>query len=398
MPDDTPSVTKRLLSPTQRNIVGAGLTVLAGVIVLGAIYGLFLLMRSFVNTFSDVLLPVALAAILATLLRPIVNFFETKLKLSRAKSIGLLFALVILAMAALASYAAPLIFKQSIELIDSAPTLASNVINYASENAPWLKDWIAEKTGGESIDVLIKNFVAEHSSSIKTAVEQTLKTLGTAGGILIGLFAKIAAYAVVPVYLFYLLDSQRDKWRDIESQLSFIDQKWRDDIMFLIKQFVDILVSFFRGQILIGMILSVLFAIGFGLSGLKFAILLGIMVGLGNIVPYLGTILGVGVVLPLAFFQTGGGWPTVGFCVLTFAVVQVVQDYVLTPKIMGDKTGMGPMLIIFSIFFWGTALGGILGMIMAIPLTAFFLVFWRLAREKYLPKLMNSLKADEQTA
>ena len=55
---------------------------------------------------------------------------------------------------------------------------------------------------------------------------------------------------------------------------------------------------------------------------------------------------------------------------------------------MGDKTGMGPMLIIFSVFFWGTALGGLLGMILAIPLTAFFLVFWRLVRDKYLPALV----------
>ncbi|MGE9294993.1 MAG: AI-2E family transporter, partial [Puniceicoccales bacterium] len=162
-----------------------------------------------------------------------------------------------------------------------------------------------------------------------------------------------------------------------------------EDIIFLVRQFVDILVSFFRGQILIGLILSLLFALGFGLIGLKFAILLGILVGLGNIVPYLGTILGITVVLPLAYFQPGGGLQLIGMGVVVFAVVQTVEDYVLRPKIMGDKTGMGPMLIIFSIFFWGTALGGILGMILAIPLTAFFLVFWRLAREKYLPKLLN---------
>ena len=66
------------------------------------------------------------------------------------------------------------------------------------------------------------------------------------------------------------------------------------------------------------------------------------------------------------------------------------QIALFTPRIMGNRTGMSPMLIIFSVFFWGIALGGIIGMILAIPLTAFFLVFWRLAREHYLPALTQS--------
>jgi len=399
MPDEpSPSSPNRFLSPTQRNIVGAGITVLSAAVLLGAVYGIFLLLRGFVNTFSDVLLPVALAAIMATLLRPLVKFFQEKLKLSQVKSILLLFALVLLALFGLAAYAVPLLFQQTLEFIDAVPRLIGNVVTFAGEKMPWLNEWIGKQTGGESIDVIIRNFVTEHSSMLKEALSKSLQTIGLAGGFLIGMFAKIAAYAVIPVYLFYLLDSQRDNWKGVESQLSFINDKWREDIIFLIRQFVDILVSFFRGQILIGMIMSVLFAFGFGVIGLKFAILLGILVGLGNIVPYLGTILGVTIVLPLAYFQQDGGWTLVGLCVLVFGIVQAIQDYVLTPKIMGDKTGMGPMLIIFSIFFWGTALGGILGMILAIPLTAFFLIFWRLAREKYLPKLLNNESKTETDA
>jgi predicted PurR-regulated permease PerM len=92
-------------------------------------------------------------------------------------------------------------------------------------------------------------------------------------------------------------------------------------------------------------------------------------------------------VLPIAYFQEDGGPLLIGLCALVFIIGQLLTDYVFTPRIMGKKTGMSPMLIIFSIFFWGAALGGLLGMILAIPLTAFFLVFWRLAREKYLPAL-----------
>ena len=68
----------------------------------------------------------------------------------------------------------------------------------------------------------------------------------------------------------------------------------------------------------------------------------------------------------------------------TFVLVQLLGSYYLTPKIMGEKTGMHPVVVILAIFFWGTALGGILGMIAAIPLTAFLIVAWRLLRRKYL--------------
>jgi predicted PurR-regulated permease PerM len=69
---------------------------------------------------------------------------------------------------------------------------------------------------------------------------------------------------------------------------------------------------------------------------------------------------------------------------VVFTVVQLIESYVLTPKIMGSRTGLHPMAIIVAVFFWGSALSGILGMILAIPITAFLVVFWRLAREKYI--------------
>jgi len=139
--------------------------------------------------------------------------------------------------------------------------------------------------------------------------------------------------------------------------------------------------------VIIGLLLGLVLAIGFGLVGLKFGIFLGLILGLLNIIPYLGTMIGLITVLPLAYLQDEGGPVLVGLSLVVFIIGQLLTDYLFTPRIMGDKTGMSPMLIIFSVFFWGAALGGILGMILAIPLTAFFLVFWRLAREKYLPAL-----------
>ena len=99
-------------------------------------------------------------------------------------------------------------------------------------------------------------------------------------------------------------------------------------------------------------------------------------------------VIGLGIGLPLAYFQEGGGWPVLLGVVIVFTVVQMIEGYILTPKVMGDRTGLHPMAIIVAVFFWGSALGGIMGMILAIPLTAFLVVFWRLAQEKYMPELV----------
>ena len=116
-----------------------------------------------------------------------------------------------------------------------------------------------------------------------------------------------------------------------------------------------------------------------GVAGL----IIGLIVGVFNIVPYLGTIVGLAVTLPLAFLQPEGGWRLVGLVLLVKIFVQAIEGWVLTPKIMGDRTGLHPITIIVAIFFWGTAFNGVLGMLLAIPLTAFFVTAWRLAKRKY---------------
>ena len=157
----------------------------------------------------------------------------------------------------------------------------------------------------------------------------------------------------------------------------------RADVVFLVREFVIIIESFFRGQMLIGFILGVLLSIGFTLVGLKFGLLIGLVLGALNIVPYLGTIIGLATVVPLAFFQPGGGWQLLGLVLLVKTLVQLIESWVITPKVMGERTGLHPVTIIVAIFFWGTAFGGVLGMLLAIPLTAFFVTAWRLAKQKY---------------
>ncbi|HAV14194.1 MAG TPA: AI-2E family transporter [Opitutae bacterium] len=384
---------KPLLSPAQKRIVAAGGTALAAVFLIATCFYLFILLRHFVSSFKDVLLPLAIAAILATLLRPIITFCETKTRLNRVGGIILLYLLVLLVLAATALFCVPGILAQTGEFLQALPELSAKLLEYLQGVAPGIWEWLHEKLG-QSPDSYVQDLMSENSDVIKQTLTGLQSSAGSMMSFMGGVFGKIAAYSIIPVYLFFILNGDRDIWKDLQKQLNFLPTERRDDLIFLGRQFSDILVAFFRGQIIIGVLLGLVLSIGFGLVGLKLGIAIGFLLGLLNIIPYLGTMLGIVIVLPLAYFQDGGGTNLIIYCAIVFAIGQLLTDYVFTPRIMGDKTGMGPMLIIFSVFFWGTALGGLLGMILAIPLTAFFLVFWRLARDKYLPALTAKKEVD----
>jgi predicted PurR-regulated permease PerM len=386
------------LSPSQKRIIAAGATALALILLIATACALFVVLQMFILTFKDVLLPLAIAAILATLLRPIITLCEKHTPLSKTQGIILLYLLVLLAIAIITVLLLPILLRQVAEFIEAVPSIRDNFYQFLQEKTPAAWQWLYAKLG-QAPDVYVQNIVATHSETITNALQSLPERISMIGGSVSGfigsMFAKIAAYAIIPIYLFFILNGNRDVWNDMQKQLSFLPDERRHDIVFLCRQFSEILIAFFRGQIIIGLLLGVVLAVGFALVGLKFGIVLGLVLGLLNIIPYLGTMLGILTVLPLAYFQDDGGTSLIGLCAAVFIIGQLLTDYVFTPRIMGDKTGMGPMLIIFSIFFWGVALGGIMGMVLAIPLTAFLLIFWRLARERYLPALTSKHSAAE---
>jgi predicted PurR-regulated permease PerM len=189
-----------------------------------------------------------------------------------------------------------------------------------------------------------------------------------AGAGLFGALGSLLSWAVLPIYFGFFLMVEPSRKGDLGQLLPFLKEETRKDVVYLATEFIEIVVAFFRGQLVIAFLQGILYAL--------------------NIIPYLGSIVGLGVSIPLAYFQEGGGLVLVLLVLVVFSVVQLIESYLLTPKIMGDQTGLHPIAIIVAIFFWGTALQGIMGMILAIPLTAFLVVFWRLAREKYIQELV----------
>jgi predicted PurR-regulated permease PerM len=343
---------------------------------------LFWLAATFLSEFAHVFLPVAVAAVAALVFRPYYSVLERHLP--TALALVAFFVSVLLPFVAFGWFFGSLIVEQVTDLINRLPELWQRFAAVVRERWPQVMEFFERHPLGQRL----RGAVVGQADVLVGGLEFFGgKALSAGAGLLRGVGA-VLNWVVTPVYLAFFLMADIRPARALESQLTFLREETRKDVVFLVREFVNIIVAFFRGQIVVAFLQGLLFAVGFSLVGLRYGLLLGLLLGFLNIVPYLGSIIGMSAALPLAYFHPTGGLGTLLGVIVVFAVVQLIEAYVLTPRIMGQRTGLHPMAIIFSVFFWGTAFHGILGMILAIPLTAFLVVFWRLAREKYIGELV----------
>ncbi len=368
-----------ILSASQRRVVGSALTLAAFLGSLALLILAVVVLGRLVGAFSSVLWPLALAGVLALILRPLVELIERRLQLRRFTAVVLLYGLFVLLAGAGVIALVPPLAQQLIDFIFYVPTLWENAVRYVTEHYP---QWI-ELIKGQLANPTVRKFVDGLAAESKALFGHTIPSVRAAFGGIFDVFAFLTHLAIVPVYLFFFLLARGAPTENLGRHLPFLRPGIRTDVEFLASEFVSIIEAFFRGQLLIALCMGVLLAIGFSIVGLKFGLFIGLALGLLNIVPYLGTILGLAVALPLAFFQPEGGWKLLGLVIVVKIIVQCIESWVLTPKIMGHHTGLHPVVIIVAVFFWGTAFGGVLGMLLAVPLTAFFVTAWRLAKHKY---------------
>ncbi len=373
--------TPPLLSASQRRIIGGALTLLALLTGLAAVVAAFLVLGRLLAFFSHVLWPLAAAGVLALILRPVVTALESRLRGRRLTAVVVLYGAFVLAAGALFLVLTPPLVSQLVDLVAYLPELWRKTAAFVGERYPGWMTVIRENLARPELRQLAESAAPE----AKAIVAQAVPSVRAALEVLTSAAAFVTHLALVPVYLFFFLLARDHPTRGLAEQLTFLRPSVRDDIVFLVEEFIGIVEAFFRGQLLIGLCMGVLLAAGFSAIGLKFGLFVGLALGVLNIIPYLGTIVGLAFALPLAFFQPEGGWQLVGLVLGVKVAVQAVEGWVLTPRIMGRQTGLHPVTIMVAIFFWGTALGGVLGMLLAIPLTAFVVTAWRLARRKYLP-------------
>ncbi len=371
----------QMLSIFQKKVVSYSITALA-ISVLGAfVVFMFKLFGMFLNEFYYVLFPVMLAVILSYIVEPAVLYTSNKLNVSKVAACNFCFASIFILLTIIFIFGIPYIVSQVSEMVENLPAFADRIGEYMSEHAPHLKEKIVEK-----IESIRASFWGEATTpkGDGKAISKIVSATKIASEEISIVFSFVAALAVVPVYLYYILISEFDFYGWLHTRISFLPDSARKNIVFFVRRFSEIMRSFFRGQLLIASIMGLMLGIGLKIVGVKFGFLLGFFAGLLNIIPYFGTIIGLGVILPVSFFQVDGGAFLATLALSIFVFVQLVEGYYLTPKIMGDKTGLHPTVIIFSVFFWGTALDGVLGMILAIPFSAFIVALY--------PKLHGMLR------
>jgi predicted PurR-regulated permease PerM len=275
-------------------------------------------------------------------------------------------------------------------LVTQAVGFVSNLPEYLEAARIWIGERlprIVEMMQASGLDERLRDTAMSQQEAIINGLQQVGLQAFSAG---MNVFRRVSAllgWAVLPVYFVYFLTADEIRL-DGDSIFPFLKPETRKDVVYLLQEFVDIIVAFFRGQLIIAFLQGVLYAVGFSVVGLSYGFVIGLLMGMLNVIPYLGMIIGLAITIPVALFQGGGGATLVALTLVVIIVVQQIEGWFLTPKIMGDRTGLHFMAIIVAIFFWGTALGGILGMILAIPLTAFLASLWRLVREKYIPEII----------
>lgn len=341
-------------------------TIIRGIISLAVFVALFLLIKRL----SGVLLPFLVSFVIAYMLAPIVDFFQHKCRLknrivSVIVTLTLAIGLVVGAVAALT----PAINREMTTLSKSAKEFAMN-FNANKYLPDQLSEELTDFVSNMDFNAILSN----------PDIQQTIKNLVPKLGSWISSgLSTLAGLAVVFVCLLYIIFLLIDYEKISKNWANYVPERYRHNIQTLMSDLDKHMNGYFRGQALIASIVGILFAIGFQIIGLPMGIAMGLIIGVFNLIPYMQA-LGIPPCILLGLIQsaeTGRPVWVIGLCITAvFVIVQSIQDLVLTPKIMGNVTGMGPAMILLCLSIWGSLLG-IVGMIIALPITTLLISYYK---------------------
>lgn len=324
-----------------------------------------------VKRLSGVLLPFFLAWLIAYMIYPLVKFFQYKLRLkSRILSIFCaLFSIAIISTAILY-----LLIPPMIEEIGRMNDLLVTYLTNGSYNSDAIPKSLSEFIH-ENIDLRALNRLLSEENILNAIKETVPKLWSLLADSLNLLFSIFASFIILLYIIFILLDYESIA----EGWLHLLPTKYRYFASGLVKDVQNGMNKYFRGQALVAFCVGILFSIGFLIIDFPMAIALGLFIGALNMVPYL-QIIGFVPTVMLAILKaadTGQNFWIIIVCALAvFVVVQIIQDTLLVPKIMGKITGLNPAIILLSLSIWGSLMG-MLGLIIALPLTTLMLSYYQ---------------------
>lgn len=378
------------LGAKQSRIVASAITLVALCVlfVLGA--AVFWLALTVVDRYRLVLLPPIVAVILANVVQPVFDATRRALwtRLERVVpprhrhipkgvvttvAIAAAVLCILLPLALFLWLCGSLLVGQLVALPDAMPDVGAWLHAKAPQLAAYIDQhgWLASAQ-----QALQSQWLSESALS-----EKAMNAAGIAISNAAGIVQSVAAWLMVPVYMVIYLASRPLEGRDFAKMMVGVTARTRENIRFLIDEFIRIVVSYFRGQVLVAIIEGPLFGLGFQyVAGIPNGLLLGVAVGLVNIAPYMGTVFVMPIVCVVAY--ASGGLMSVLLAVGVWAAVGL-SDFFISPRISGNRTGLGVFAVIFSILFWGSVMGGLFGVFLAVPLTAFLTVCGRLLVREY---------------
>jgi len=344
----------------------------------GLAWGLVLLL----DYLSDVLLPFVTGLVVAYFLDPVTNRVQHVIK---QRVLAALFTLVsiTLAVSLVVWFMVPMVGNELADMGRTVSKMASN-----TELAQAAKEHLPENVWEELNEILKRDDVKRYLTSdgaVQMAKDTAKKLLPGVWGVLSGaanVLTFITGLLVIMLYVVFLLIDYHNmaaRWRD------YLPPSIRDDVSGFVEEFIQATNRYFRSQALVACCVAVLFSIGFFTIGLPLAILMGIFIGLLNMVPYLqivGTIPCLLLAGLKALEQGDNFLGALGLVLLVFGVVQLIQETVLVSRFQGEAMGLSPAIILLSISVWGKLLG-FLGLILALPLTCLGLTYYRRYLWKY---------------
>ena len=334
-----------------------------------------------INYLGSVLLPFAVAWLLAYLLYPMVTFVQYRLHVpGRVLSI----IVTLLAVTGIVGCVVWLIIPPMIEQFGKLGELVTTYIHESAhiDNIPEaIRQWSTENR-----DILEKVLKSDKfSEGVKTVMPGIFSMLGQTASIVVS----VGASFITLLYMFFILldyEYLTDSW------LKLFPSKNRNFWQGLAADAERELSNYIRGQSLVALSMGILFCIGFTIIDFPMAIGLGLLIGILDLVPYLHTfaLIPTAMLALLKAADTGQNfWVIFAMAVAVFAIVQVIIDMVVTPKIMGKAMGLNPAILLLSLSVWGTLLGFI-GLIIALPLTTLLMAYY----QRYITR--DSLKESQE--
>lgn len=318
--------------------------------------------------FSDTFYTIIFSAILAYLFNPIINFLESR-KIKRLHGVLLLYLVIIGIVFILAFLVIPRSSREIKKLAIDMPTYL--------ENASLMMDEIYNKYYS-TLGVLppmfqgVQQIVMENIVGIEHLVVNALKSF--IGGV-INTFSKFISLVLTPILtLYFLVDKKYFK----EKLMKLVPNKHKDKSIKLFKEIDYSLSKFVRGKIILAIYVGIATSILLLILGVDFAIFIGIITGVADIIPYIGPFLGF---LPAVFFASLISPMKAIWVTVFFLLIQWVENNILAPKIIGDTTGIHPLIILLSIILGG-GIFGVLGMVLAVPVVAISIILFKFINEE----------------